>query len=311
MARNPLSTTKERANVTRLANRFLTVRVPEPFNQPVKSFVEGYGLATSAMRSLPDFIIIGGQRCATSSLHLYLAEHRAIGAPSMKEVHFFDLNFDRGFLWYRGHFPTAAYMHVLSRIAGMRSTTGEGSPYYMFHPTAPYRIADTLPDVKLIVMLRDPVARLISHYHHERSLGFEHLPLSEALKLENERLEGEEERIISDPTYNSYSHQHHSYVARGRYAEQLERWFDVFPREQILILESKRFFSDPTSGYDRTLGFLGMPPAGRTSFEAVNTLRYPPVEVDLRAELYDYYRTHNARLYAMLGQDYDWERSAP
>jgi hypothetical protein len=297
--------------VTRLANRLLTVRVPKPFNKPVKAMVEGYGLATSGIRSLPDFIIIGAQRAATSSLHLYLAEHPAIGAPSMKEVHFFDLSFDRGFLWYRGHFPTLAYMRVLSGVAGMRSITGEGSPYYMFHPTVHYRIADTLPGVKLIVMLRDPVARLISHYHHERSLGFEDLSLPDALKHETERLDGEEERIVSDPTYNSFSHQHHSYRARGRYAEQLERWFSVFPREQILILENKRFFADPSSGFDQTLGFLGMPPVGRTRFEATNTLRYPPVDVDVRAELYDYYRPYNARLYSLLGQDYDWERSAP
>ena len=297
--------------MTRLANRLLTVRVPQPLNQPVKAVVEGYGRATSRIRSLPDFIIIGGQRCATSSLHLYLAQHQAIGAPSMKEVHFFDLKFDRGFLWYQGHFPTVAYMQVLSRVAGMRSVTGEGSPYYMFHPTAPYRIADTLPDVKLIVMLRDPVARLISHYYHERSLGFEDLSLPEAVKREAERLNGEEERIINDPSYRSISHQHQSYLARGRYAEQLERWFGLFPREQLLILESRQFFADPTRGFDQTLEFLGMPPAGRTRFEAINTLRYPPVDPDVRAELYDYYRPHNARLHALLGQNYDWERSAP
>jgi Sulfotransferase domain len=297
--------------VTKLASRLLNTRVPQPFNAPVKSIVEGYGLATSGIRSLPDFIIIGGQRCATSSLHLYLAEHPAIGAPSMKEVHFFDINFGRGFPWYRGHFPTVAYQHVLTRVSGIKSITGEGSPYYLFHPTSPYRIADTLPNVKLIVMLRDPVARLISHYHHERSLNWEDLSLPEAIAQEPERLAGEEERIIRDPEYRSFSHQHHSYLARGRYAEQLERWFAIFPREQILILESRRFFADPTAEFDRTLDFLGMPPVGRTQFDAHNTLRYPPVDADVRAELYDYYRPHNERLYALLGQEYDWERSAP
>jgi hypothetical protein len=297
--------------MTKLATRLLSTRIPGPINGPLKSAVEGYGLATASVRVLPDFIIIGGQRCATSSLHLYLAEHPSIGAPSMKEVHYFDTNFDRGIDWYRGHFPTVPYMELLSYLSGTPSITGEGSPYYIFHPTAPYRIADVLPDVKLLVMLRDPVKRLVSHYHHERSLACEDLPLTEALTREPERLAGEEDRIRRDPSYRSFSHQHHSYLARGRYAEQLERWFEIFPREQFLILESKRFFADPANAYDATLPFLGLPPAGRTEFEAVNNLEYPAVDASLLRELYDYYEPHNARLYELLGDEFKWERARP
>lgn len=297
--------------MTKLATRLLSTRVPEPFNGPVKAVIESYGRVTSAVRVLPNFIIIGGQRCATSSLHLYLSEHPAIGAPSMKEVHFFDTQFDLGIDWYRGHFPTRPYLDLLTRVAGTESITGEGSPYYIFHPTAPYRIADVLPDVKLLVMLRDPVKRLISQYHHERSLGHETLSLREAIDREPQRLDGEEERIVREPRYRSYSHQHHSYLARGRYAEQLERWFSIFPRDQLLVLESKRFFSDPEAAYDRTLGFLGLPPVHRTEFEAVNSLEYPAVSADILDELYTYFEPHNARLYDLLGEDYGWERARP
>lgn len=297
--------------MTKLATRLLSTRVPEPFNGPVKSAVEAYGRATSGVRVLPDFIVIGGQRCATSSLHLYLSQHPAIGAPSMKEVHFFDNQFDHGIDWYRGHFPTRPYMEVLSRITGNEAITGEGSPYYIFHPTAPYRIADVLPDVKLVVMLRDPVKRLISQYHHERSLGHETLSLEDAIENEPQRLEGEEERIVREPTYLSYSHQHHSYLARGRYAEQLERWYEIFPREQILVLESKRFFSDPGAAYDETLGFLGLPPVRRTEFEAVNSQKYPEVPTETLDRLYTYFEPHNARLYELLGDDYGWDNARP
>jgi hypothetical protein len=292
--------------MTKLATRLLSTRVPDPFNKPVKAAVETYGRATSGVRMLPNFIIIGGQRCATSSLHLYLSEHPAIGAPSMKEVHYFDLNFEKGVGWYRGHFPTAPYMEVLTRLTGIRAITGEGSPYYMFHPRAPYRIADVLPDVPLLVMLRDPVKRLISHYHHERSLGHEPLTLRQAIDAEPQRLAGEEEQILADPTYRSYAHQHHSYLARGRYAEQLERWFTLFPREQILIQDSRRFFADPGPAYDRTLAFLGLPPAHRTTFEQVNKLEYGEVDRDILDELYAYYEPHNRRLYELLGDDYEW-----
>jgi hypothetical protein len=292
--------------VTNLATWVLSMKVPGPANEPIKAMLEGYGKVTSRARTLPDFIIIGGQRCATSSLHLYLCQHPAVGAPSLKEVHFFDLNFSKGMEWYRLHFPTRAYAGVLSRLSGLTSITGEGSPYYMLHPRVPYRVADTLPNVRLIAMLRDPVSRLISHYHHERALGFENLSLREALDREDERLAADEVQMRADPLYIGKSHQHHSYRARGRYAEQLERWFDVFDREQIMIIETKRFFADPTVKFDEVLGFLGLPPVRRTHFESYNSLRYDDVDPKIRHELQEYFRPHNERLYELLGEDYGW-----
>jgi hypothetical protein len=255
---------------------------------------------------MPEYVIVGGQRCGTTSLYQYLVEHPGVAAATTKEVHFFDLNYERGARWYRGHFPTAAYLRARSTRVGVRATTGEASPYYLFHPRAPYRLADMLPDVKLIVMLRDPVSRMISQYHHEVALGDEVLPFDRAVEMEAERLAGEEERILAEPTYTSYAHQHHSYFARGLYADQLERWFSVFPREQILIIESRRFFKDPTGEMDRVLDFLHLPRGERREFEAHNARAYAPIEDGLRAELYERYAPHNERLYDLLGDDFGW-----
>ena len=105
----------------------------------------------------------------------------------------------------------------MSKRAGQETLTGEGSPYYLFHPAVPSRVATTIPNARLIAILRDPISRAYSQYHHELARGFETLPFLDALKSEEERLAGEAERLCADPSYRSFSHQHHSYVARGIY----------------------------------------------------------------------------------------------
>ena len=93
----------------------------------------------------------------------------------------------------------------------------------MFHPLAGERIRRDLPGVKLLVLVRDPVERAYSAHAHELARGYETEPFERALELEDQRLAGEAERIVAQPGYLSHSHQHHAYLARGRYADQLER----------------------------------------------------------------------------------------
>ena len=90
-------------------------------------------------------------------------------------------------------------------------------------------MAHHLPDVKILAMLRDPVERAFSAYKHELARGFETEPFDKALELEDERLEGEVERMLADSDYQSFSHRHHAYLRRGHYAEQLNRLRSSFP----------------------------------------------------------------------------------
>ena len=292
--------------MTRLSDFALRSRFPQPVKEAVKIGVESFGQATSGMRSLPEFIIIGGQRCGTTSLYQYLIEVPSIAAASTKEVHYFDVNYGKGFDWYVGHFPARGHLRLLTKRTGARGITGEASPYYLFHPLAPYRIADALPDVKLILMLRDPVSRLISQFHHETSLGWETLTLQDAIAAESARIGGEESLILADPRYNSAAHQHHSYFARGLYAEQLERWFEAFPREQFHIIEAGAFFKRPSDELDRVLEFIGQQPIRRSEFETHNAQRYAPVDPGIKQELRDAYAEPNERLWALLGDDLGW-----
>src|SRR5437588_302768 len=117
------------------------------------------------IRLLPDFLIIGTQRGGTTSLERYLDAHPCVGAAANKDLHFFDRRFHKGLAWYRGHFPTRIEKYYAERLRGQAFVTGEASPSYLFHPYAPKRVAKAMPDVKLIVLLRNPVDRAFSQYH--------------------------------------------------------------------------------------------------------------------------------------------------
>ena len=189
---------------------------------------------------------------------------------------------------------------------GSRPVAIEASPYYLAHPLAPYRVRGLLPDVRLIVLLRDPVDRAISHHHHEVEDGHEKLSFAQAIRAEDERLRGEAERIRSIPLYNSFNHQHYSYLLRGRYAEQLELWFSLFPRSQFLILDSASFFADPHSTLRRVCEFLEVPPHSLPSYEPIGARSYPDIDAKLKEQLRQYFAPHNARLWSLLGEELSW-----
>ena len=207
----------------------LVPTIPESARVVLRNTVWAYGKATSSVRPLPDFLVIGAQKAGTTALYAYLRWHPGIGGPSWKEVSFFDRHYRRGEAWYRGHFPNALRGWIAERSNGRPLVVGEASPSYMFHPLAPQRVHDLVPDVRLIALLRNPADRAYSHYQHEVALGREPLSFEQALDAEEERLRGEVERMTDDPSYFSHEWWDHTYPARGRYAEQLERWFAVFP----------------------------------------------------------------------------------
>ena len=126
-------------------------------------------------------------------------------------------------------------------------------------------------------MLRDPVGRAYSQYQHELARGFETLGFEEALEKEDERLAGEEERMLADPTYRSFSHQHHSYLARGRYVDQLRRWHACVGPERLLVIDSSAFFKDPDAGYREVLSFLGLAELSLPTYSQLNAHSYGPM----------------------------------
>ncbi|HYX84478.1 MAG TPA: sulfotransferase [Gaiellales bacterium] len=280
-------------------------RIPAPLADAVKAVYVGARMLQAGSRPLPDFLVIGAQRCGTTSLYRYLEKHpNVIGASPSKGVHYFDMNAERSLRWYRAHFPTERRR----RQAGSGAVTGEASPYYLFHPRGPDRVRAAVPDARLIAMLRDPVDRAYSQYQQEYARGFEDAGTFErALELEPDRLAGERERMLADPEYQSPALQHHAYVARGEYADQLEAWRTRFDPEQMLIVHSEEFFADPAAGYARVLEFLGLPwPDHPPAFKAHNARPVRGMAPETRARLAARFAEPNRRLEEMLGRRMGW-----
>ena len=273
--------------------------IPGPVRAVLRNAVWTYGKATSALRPLPDFLIIGAQKAGTTALYAYLREHPQITGPSWKEVSFFDRHYARGEAWYRGNFPNT--------LRGRGGLVGEASPSYLFHPLAPERVAELVPEAKLVALVRNPVDRAFSHYQHEVALGREPLSFEDALAAEDERLRGEEERMAADPAYFSHTWWNYTYRARGRYAEQLERWLAVFPRQQLLVMPSEDLLAEPERAHGRVLEFLGAPPHRLAAYPRVFERRYDPMRPETRLRLAAEFAEPNRRLYELLGRNLGWE----
>ena len=248
----------------------------------------------------PAFLILGAQKSGTTSLYRYLTAHPSVKPALRKEIHYFDLNFERGRNWYLTHFPS----HVASG-----SITGEATPYYLFHPAVPGRVADMLPAARLVAVLRNPVDRAYSHYAHSVKHGFETSSFEDALAREL-KLIGDSARL-AEHVDDNYSHQHHTYLSRGLYAQQLDRWYPLYRPEQLLVLKSEDLSNHPAVVVQRTAEFLGL------SAHELRDLSYPrlhqgtygsAMNPTTREMLQEFFRPHNQDLAATIDFDIsDWD----
>ena len=255
-------------------------------------------LFTGLLRAgaLPDFLIIGAQKAGTTSLASYLAAHPCVVSPTLKEVHFFDLNYSKGIDWYRSHFPISRWKRMRRRLRGKPLLTGDATPYYLFHPRVPFLASQVIPSTRIIVLLRDPVDRAYSHYHHEVRLGKEKLSFEDAIEAEPSRTAGEEQRLESEPSYESLAYQHFTYLARGIYSDQMHRWMNYYRPEQFQVLSSEQFFESPATEYRKVLKFLGLRDCELPAYPADNSGKYASMSAATRDRLLEYYAPHNRKL---------------
>lgn len=268
------------------------------------------GQRTAQYRPRPDFILAGGQRCGTTSLFRALMQHRQIVRPSFhKGVNYFDINYWRGPDWYAGHFP-------LTRFARRRVPLGadpvvfEASGYYMFHPLALKRAVQDLPDVKLVVMLRDPTERAFSAWKHESERGFETKDFMTALECEDERLAGEVQRLIADRAYYSFAHRHHAYRGRGEYLDLLLPVVDLVPRSQLHVMYSEDFFAEPDREFRSLSRFLGIPAQEGLKFERYNARPSKSMPADARRLLSEHFAPRKRELEEFVGRPAPWPVSS-
>jgi hypothetical protein len=280
---------------------------------------------------LPDFLIVGAAKCGTTSLASWLDAHPQGFIAPLKEVSYFALDhvYQRGPEWYATNFEQA----------GDARAVGEATPNYMFYPWSVERIARDLPAVRLIVCLRNPADRAYSHYLHWRDrLMFEHRSFARA--IDEELAAGASEAAIHQPRRKP---PYFGYVARGRYAEQLERLEAAFGRERLHVVLLDDMRADPAAAYAGVCRFLGLDDsftpdfssrenayqrhrrdwlvrpfvrAGimqrlpRATSERIVARFFPPVagpvpppDPGARGRLLDFFAPHNAALERWLGRD--------
>lgn len=246
-------------------------------------------------RVLPDFMIIGAPRSGTTTVFELLADHPQVLPSFRKEVHFFDYRHELGVPWYRAHFPLAAAISD-----GL--ITGDATPNYLGFPDVPQRVESLLPDVKLVALLRNPSDRAYSGWQLKVREGIEQLPFDQAIAAEEERLRETGRRKGASRRY--------AYLGKSRYAEQLEAWFELFPRHQFLILRSEDLFAGEPRVLSDLSTFLGV-----RDFRLEQTTNVPQANASpessdmdpaIRHELEQYFRPHNQRLYDLIGRDLGW-----
>jgi len=240
---------------------------------------------------LPNALIIGAQKAGTTTLFDWLALHPDIEAFLRKELRFFDANFARGAAWYRSNFS----------ISGWRPIALEASPCYLFQPWVPTRVRDLIPDAKFIAILRNPVDRAFSHYQHNVRRGREPLSFHDALAKETERIESPQAELASGEGGRMYNRHHYSYVARGLYAPQIERWLSHFARNQFLFVDFNDLKNEPQQTLSTVCEFLGIKNFTLPDQEPRNQGEYAPLEPDVRERLEDVFRLSNERVEELTG----------
>jgi hypothetical protein len=240
--------------------------------------------------ALPNSLIIGASKGGTTSVYHWLSRHPAVCVSRMKEVRYFNGHYEQGPAWYAAQFEPKPGQKVLV----------EASPSYLWDPDVPERVRSLLGEPKLIVLLREPVERAWSQYWMKVRRGEETASFEGALEREAEWF-GLAGRMPSDGSVPKLGYGAYSYLGKGLYAPQIERWLSVFPRDRFHFIKSEDLFREPAGTMCGLLRFLDLPPMKLDGLEAFNAGRYPPLDPGVRSKLAGCFAQSNARVEELTG----------
>lgn len=248
----------------------------------------------------PNFLIIGAQKCGTSSLYVYLAKHPQILPSITKEINFFSEYHHYGLPWYLAQFPQLR--------PNDRWLTGEASPSYFDHPDAAHRIYDQLPTVKLILMVRNPADRFISQYHHYVRKGYETRSLPDTIQTALDYWSAIAPETVSHQYHTDYKkhRDRHDYFYHCLYGHHLEPWLQHFPREQLLILTLEEMARSPRQTLNQTCEFLGISDLELEQYPRVNSGQYQSHRDHNWQALANAFVPHNQHLEHRLNRRFLW-----
>jgi len=289
--------------------KFRTWFLEHPFFNPYGfTFQRFFGNITGPMRILPDFLIAGFNRSGTHSLFEYMGQHPNILNASRREIHYFTLSYWRGLNWYKSYFPTSIYRNYCEKKYSQKFLTGEATPHYVFHPLAIKRIKKLVPNVKLIVVLRDPVENAYSHYQHYWRGGIEKESFEEAIKTDKERFEKINELYKEDQIKeHDLKNVKIPYVSYATYIIHIKRLLEIFPKEQILFIKNFDLNQNPQEELKKIFRFLNLPEYTVQDLKKRNVGKYEKMKSQTEKYLREYFKQFNKELEDLLGMKFRWD----
>jgi len=257
---------------------------------------------TSNYRSLPDFLIVGTQKGGTTSLYHYLTQHKNIAKSSRKEINYFNLSNRQPLKDYQLYFPLK-----IKKFFNPKLICGEATPDYIIYPQLPKLIKETIPNVKIIMVLRNPVDRVFSHYSHNLMMKREWLSLEEAIEFEEKRIGKNHVNVFTNKVDMIKNYSNYSYINKSIYHEQVSHYKEFFGDNNILILQSEKLFKNPLEITNLCLDFLNLERLSKIEDEPKNTRKVKiDIDEDLNLKLKEYFAPHNEKLFEVINKRFDW-----
>lgn len=255
---------------------------------------------------LPNFIIIGAQKSGTTSLYYYLIQHPSIVSAVKKEVHFFDFNYHKRINWYKGQFVSIFYKLYHQIVLRKKFITGEASPDYLFHRDVPKRIYKLLPNVKIFILLRNPIDRAYSHYNMHLKLKKHNLRFEEVLTKELNLFKNLND-LPKNVDFDSFQIRTFTILLRGIYIEQILNWLKYFPRKNMMIIESDEFFTNTRNVMKNAFKFLRVKNIQNIVKKKFMVGSYKnKIDSSVRENLRKFYKQYNNRLSEFINLEFDW-----
>lgn len=270
-----------------------------------KKIHKWYTKLTADFHALPDFLIIGAAKSGTSSLYEYLNHHPSILPCVVKEPNYFTEYYDRGLDWYKSCFP-----YKIQKIfaQGQKLIIGEATARYYWYPYAAKRAHRIVPKAKIIILLRNPIDRSFSHYKMRFNNRKVKQFFEEEIRDEPKNLEGEWGKMLNDESYFSFKFNSNGYLSKGLYINYIKKWFEFFPKNQILVIKAEDFFSDSEKITNQTLEFLGLRPFKLKKYEIMRKGMESQLKPETRQKLIEYFKPYNQQLYKFLERDFGWDK---
>lgn len=269
--------------------------------------IDVYSNILGPFHILPNFVIIGAPRSGTSSLYYYLTQHPSIFSCKIKEPNYFAMYYDRSLNWYKTFFPTIWSKFEFEKKQKTKFLTGEASTQYYWYPHVAKRVKKVLPNIKLIMLMRNPIDRSFSQYQMEVQHGHEKLSFEEAIKNEKNRTENEHKKMLTDESYFSPKYTMYAYIEKSLYINYVKNWLKFFSKENFLFIQSETFYKQPLTIVNKIFEFLELPIMSVDTSKILKKYTIQTINPETRKRLAEYFKPFNEKLYSLIGENFHWE----